>query len=401
MLTPSGGSSQTAFNAVNLPGYTEFPAYFGFGARTASSQTDNHWIDNVALDYATSKNCDRDGIHDDCEWVTMITSQPSSQGVCPGTTAVFQCAAAQPEFGYRWQKNGMPLNDGGNISGALTGTLNVSNAQTVDVGTYTCGVIDGCVTALSQDASLTISVAPGISGHPRELLHACAGNDASFSVSITGTPPFTCVWHRNGEVITGASTPILTLHGVSSADDESVYTCLVSNPCGSAWSNSGRLNVVPLPDFTLQPEDACGESGESVALSAAASAERAIYWQWWKDDVLVPGASGPTLPLDDLLTADAGLYSARAIITSPTFCTAWSDPAEVIVNGCPVCPAPGDLDGDGDWDLADAAEFARCLGPGGAWQPGCACANVNTDYNENVDLADWQMLLETWTGPTP
>jgi len=50
------------------------------------------------------------------------------------------------------------LSDGGNVSGADTATLTITNVQSPDEGIYRCEVIDGCLVAISRPALLAIVV---------------------------------------------------------------------------------------------------------------------------------------------------------------------------------------------------------------------------------------------------
>ena len=58
---------------------------------------------------------------------------------------------------------------------------------------------------------------------------------------------------------------------------------------------------------------------------------------------------------------------------------------------------PGDCDSDGDVDLVDYTGFAACLlGPDVAAQPACACYNLDGD--SDVDVEDFAVFQDTFTG---
>ncbi len=87
-----------------------------------------------------------------------ITQQPQAQEVPLGQTAAFTVTATGTgPLGYRWQKNGFDLFDGGNISGAATRTLQIASVGGSDEGNYRCVLTDNCGTTLSGEASLTLS----------------------------------------------------------------------------------------------------------------------------------------------------------------------------------------------------------------------------------------------------
>jgi hypothetical protein len=91
---------------------------------------------------------------------TSITAHPQNQTVAAGATATFSVTAAgSGTLTYQWQKNSSNLSNGGNISGATTATLSVSNCQTSDQGNYRCVVTGDCGSATSNNATLTIQTA--------------------------------------------------------------------------------------------------------------------------------------------------------------------------------------------------------------------------------------------------
>ncbi len=86
-----------------------------------------------------------------------IVTQPASQAVALGGTAVFNVAAAgTPVLNYQWKHAGTNLLDNIRISGAQTGTLTVSNATPSDAGYYYVAVSNGAGSTNSQPALLTV-----------------------------------------------------------------------------------------------------------------------------------------------------------------------------------------------------------------------------------------------------
>jgi probable HAF family extracellular repeat protein len=69
--------------------------------------------------------------------VPIITSQPKSLFVTNGTPAAFSVSVSgTPPLFYQWQKNGVDLSDGGNISGSTTANLVLSTTTTNDAAGY-------------------------------------------------------------------------------------------------------------------------------------------------------------------------------------------------------------------------------------------------------------------------
>lgn len=100
------------------------------------------------------------------------------------------------------------------------------------------------------------------------------GKDVAFGVDADGTFPFTYQWFRNGVAIAGATSEILSLKSVTSAEGGS-YTVQVSNPGGSTLSNAATLTVkfVPPPgtsSFVLRDQFADGARNNQVLPDSAA-----------------------------------------------------------------------------------------------------------------------------------
>ncbi len=89
---------------------------------------------------------------------TLITVQPVPQEVPLHGTAVFTVTATgEGVIGYQWRKNGVDLSNTGHYSGVTTDTLTISNADAEDAAGYRCAVTAGCGSAISDEATLTVT----------------------------------------------------------------------------------------------------------------------------------------------------------------------------------------------------------------------------------------------------
>jgi hypothetical protein len=88
----------------------------------------------------------------------IFTGQPGSVTRCVGGSASFSVAISGGlgAITYQWYKNGGILSDGGNISGATTNNLSVSNLTASDEASYYCLVTDNCSSQSSQTAIINI-----------------------------------------------------------------------------------------------------------------------------------------------------------------------------------------------------------------------------------------------------
>ena len=114
----------------------------------------------------------------------VITTQPVSQSVVPGTKVDFTVTAAgTAPFSYQWQKNGA------NLSGATGSTYTIASAAAADAGQYRAIVTNSAGTATSAAATLTVT-APNTAPTARILTPAegttyAGGTVISFSADAT------------------------------------------------------------------------------------------------------------------------------------------------------------------------------------------------------------------------
>ena len=86
-----------------------------------------------------------------------ISQHPENENICEGSNAVFSITASEVDD-YQWLKNGTPLSNGGNISGADTDELTIGSATTDDIGTYSCTVSNSVGDITSNEATLNVDV---------------------------------------------------------------------------------------------------------------------------------------------------------------------------------------------------------------------------------------------------
>jgi glucose/arabinose dehydrogenase len=100
--------------------------------------------------------------------------------------------------------------------------------------------------------TFTASSAPVITNQPQSIT-VSEGNQATFSVTATGTPPLSYQWRKNSVNITGATSSTYTIPSVTTADGGN-YSVTVSNSAGTVISNNATLTVTTanqLPTATI------------------------------------------------------------------------------------------------------------------------------------------------------
>lgn len=170
------------------------------------------------------------------------------------------------------------------------------------------------VVAGGQGTLITAGDAPiGIltfSTHPQPQ-SVIAGDAASFSVSIFGTPQVRYQWRRNGTPLAGETRANLNLAAVQAADAGN-YDVVASNDTTQTTSRSATLTIVPasIPSIATQPATSLfAVAGRSVTLTVDASGTPAPTYQWNRDGVPISQATNASFGFSSVQRRDAGAYS--------------------------------------------------------------------------------------------
>lgn len=156
-----------------------------------------------------------------------LQSQPRSQAAARGSLVTFSATASSPTppIAYQWRLNGV------DIPGATASSFTITNAQSAHDGIYTAVVSDLAETILSEPARLMVGDPPVITQPPAAQTVPVGGN-ATFSVNVTGTPPFGFSWRKNSTVLTNVvqneATSTFTIFN-SRTNDAGDYRVVVTN----------------------------------------------------------------------------------------------------------------------------------------------------------------------------
>jgi parvulin-like peptidyl-prolyl isomerase len=232
-----------------------------------------------------------------------ISTPPTAQTACVGGKVTFSVTAAgKAPLSYQWKK------DGTAISGATNATYTIGSVAAGDAGSYTVVVTNAAGSITSAAAVLTVNVPPTITAQPAAQ-SACLGKSVLFSVTATGTPPFSYQWKKDGTTIAGATTAIYTIPAVTNAD-EGTYTVVVTNGCGSVTSTPAALSLGAAPTITSEPTAQTVCAGQPVEFTVAATGTPPLTYQWLKDGGEIGGATAATYTISAAASTDAGAYSA-------------------------------------------------------------------------------------------
>ncbi len=230
-----------------------------------------------------------------------VTTQPANVNLCEGQAASLSVAASgTAPLTFQWKRDGVE------VPGATSSTLSFSSLTSADAGSYTCVVTNGCSSATSSAATVTVRQRVVITLQPQSVT-ACVGSSVSFSISATGAGPLTFQWKRNGTNISGATTASLSFTSVT-ASQAGTFTCEVTGSCGSLLSSAATLTVQSPLIWSQQPSSASAAVGQSVTLTAQASGVGSIVYQWRKNGINIQGATSTSLVFASLAPSDSGTY---------------------------------------------------------------------------------------------
>jgi hypothetical protein len=234
---------------------------------------------------------------------------------------------------YQWQKNGVDLVNGANVSGATSQTLTLSNFSAANNGGYTCNLFTpGCmaVSTLTDTIKASTSAAPTFTIQPISVT-PCLGNGSGFSVAISGGTA-TYLWKKNG-VSTGITSSVYSIPVVA-VTDTGTYVCEVTTSCGLLYSNSARLTIAPATSITIQPLGAAACAGSSTTISVAAGGSGTLTYVWKKGTTVISnggnisGANTNALTISTFSASDTGSYT---VVVTGSCGSATSNPARLTI----------------------------------------------------------------------
>jgi internalin A len=304
----------------------------------------------------------------------VITTQPLDTTVGEGDTLTLTVAAASPfpPISYQWYKeadakNWLPLADGGNVSGALTDTLTVTNVQLWDSGPYQCAVQDAYDEIISDTAYVNVIPIPSYTvftqmeggstgavildpsnspGRPEGEYFE--GTTVSASITYDSGAEVFLGWTLNG-VDAGATTIIdfLVVQDITlTASFEPVivtgYTLTVGSTLG------GSVTAIPDPD---RPG---GEYTPGTVVSLTATASPGFEFTGWTGPNAGDLISGSFAPVNNIvMDGDKMLQANFAVNTFIITPTAGA-------NGqiSPNTPQPVILGGDMTFTITPSSGFS-------------------------------------------
>jgi hypothetical protein len=236
-----------------------------------------------------------------------IQTQPTDVAVNQGSNASFSVVpSGSAPFSYQWSFNGTSL------SHATNSSLTLANVQSNQAGSYSVVVTNPAGSVTSRSAILEVDVPPAIQTQPSNTT-GIQGQGASFSVSATGTSPFSYQWRLNGEPLSGATHATLNLSDLATNQAGS-YSVQITNVAGSVTSQVATLTVNIPPGIQTQPHGVTVIQGQNTCLSVVATGTPPFSYQWKQNNTALAGATNSVLNLTNVQTTNAGHY--KVVVTN-------------------------------------------------------------------------------------
>ncbi|MEY2625942.1 MAG: hypothetical protein RL412_1717 [Pseudomonadota bacterium] len=166
--------------------------------------------------------------------------------------------------------------------------------------------------ALSSCLSSAGPEAPTITDQPKDRV-AFVGQQVKFDLGLSGKPPLSFQWLRNGVAIAGATGTSYVTDAVTLADDGAKFSIRVTNAQGSVTSSEATLTVKPGPTITAQPSAVTVNAGAAATFSVTATGEQ-LQYQWLRDDQPIAGANAATYTITTTVAADDGAIFTALVV---------------------------------------------------------------------------------------
>jgi hypothetical protein len=222
-----------------------------------------------------------------------------------GTTANFSTTASgDPIINFLWKIDGNAVSVGVTTT-STTSAISI-NPSSLSAGTHTVSVTatNNCGT---DTKSSTLIVKSNVAATSLAGADVCLGAAVSFSTTASGTGPFTYVWEKDGQILSGETGSSLAIASAG-ANDAGTYSVTVSGSCGAPVTRSADLSIKSnVAATSLAGADVC--LGAAVSFSTTASGTGPFTYVWEKDGQILSGETGSSLAIASAGANDAGTYS--------------------------------------------------------------------------------------------
>lgn len=257
--------------------------------------------------------------------ISDVSIEPNANGIFDVDTKVQISITAETSddvqgLTYKWSINSVPQPDHNSR------TITVDHVTMEQAGNWSCEVKSGNASKIVNNAIkvqqvdyLRVSKEPVAANVPDKT-------KAEFTCEVLSNKPVNYQWVRQalgaGEWLTvyGANKPTLSLEYVTTAaNNNDKYKCLITAGSMSVETAEVALTITDAIaiTYTTQPTALTNVIPETnQKLEVVTSGEPNNYpthYQWYKDNVAVPGATGKVLNFNGIEPADEGNYKIVAL----------------------------------------------------------------------------------------
>jgi hypothetical protein len=247
-----------------------------------------------------------------------IGTPPQSATLCVNSPATFSVVATGGGLTYQWQSgNGTTFTD---IGGATSSSYTIPSISTAMNGVQYRVIVTGTCAPPATSAAATLTViSPVVVTDDPDNVTICETGNVSFTVAGTSTVAINYQWQvstdggtnyttiTNGGVYSGATTPTLTVTGVTAAMNNNRYRARLSNnTCTTPVPSAAAiLTVNARPTVTLTSTTNSLLPGQNTTLTAAiVPSATGFAITWYKNNVVIPGVTGTTYVVDSVEVGD-------------------------------------------------------------------------------------------------
>ena len=228
---------------------------------------------------------------------SAILTQPQNTTCLSGSTTTMGIAAGPSTATFQWIDSAS-----GNViwTGSSFSPTAANNGERV----Y-CKVSNPYGSVSSSSAVLTVGSRPIISSQPASVA-ATIGGLVTFTVTASGTEPLNFRWFKNGFPLTNANLNSITISPIS-ITDIGTYSVAVTNQFGSTNSLTASL-IGSAPTIINQPTNVVTVLGSDATFGVSANGLQPLFYQWFKNGILIQGANLNYIILPSVINADAATY---------------------------------------------------------------------------------------------
>lgn len=239
----------------------------------------------------------------------VITSHPAHVSVVVGDTASFTVAAAGTGLTFQWFFNG------NSIPGANKATLQVTNVQLSQAGTYNVVALSGGGAALSSNAILSVLAPVTIVAQPQSQ-NVLPGTNVTLSVAAAGNGLLRYQWRFEGTNILNATNASYSFTGANLNEHHGNFSVVVMDSVSTVVSSNAFIFVMVRPGFVLQPAHVTVARGGTAVFTCLATGAPPIYYRWIRNGLGIQTSTVPVLVLTNVQIPSPNPVPIRCAITN-------------------------------------------------------------------------------------